>query len=237
VVGRIQSWKGPETLCRALKELGPAAPQCDWIGRSTVGSDGRDTSALLAEQFPEIWGRRVLQVAPLPPVQIHRRQASARFVIVPSEWDVFNFTAVEAMSAHALVICSSGAGASGLIQHGVNGFVFPAGDHGALAEAIRTIQKLAPDERQRIGQAAHETVRDALSPEKIARLEAAHLKSLVTSPRRSSHSVELNSIFAPVEMKKEFPDQLARSGLSRIPLAALCRHVVSRINQRLLGKP
>ena len=237
VVGRIQSWKGPETLCRALKALGSAAPQCDWIGRATVGTDGRDTSAQLAEQFPEIWGQRVLQVAPLPPIEIHRRQAAARFVIVPSEWDVFNFTAVEAMSAHALVICSSGAGASGLIQHGVNGFVFPAGDHGALAEAIRTIQKLAPDERQRIGQAAHETVRDALLPEKIARLEAAHLKSLVAGPRRSSHSVELNSIFAPVEMKKEFPDQLARSGLSRIPLAALCRHVVSRINQRLLGKP
>ena len=237
VVGRIQSWKGPETLCRALNELGSAAPQCDWIGRSTVGSDGRDTAAWLAEQFPEIWGHRVRQVAPLPPTEIRQRQASASFVIVPSDWDVFNFTAIEAMSAHALVICSIGAGASSLIQHGINGFVFPAGDHGALAEAIRTIHLLSPEERQRIGQAAHDTVTDALLPEKIAPLEAAHLQSIVTGPRRSTHGIELNSIFTPVELKKEIPVQLARSGLSRIPLATLCRHVVSRISQRLLGKP
>jgi glycosyltransferase involved in cell wall biosynthesis len=237
VVGRIQSWKGPDTLCRALTELGSAAPQCDWIGRSTVGPDGRDTTARLTEQFPEIWGHRVRPLDPLPPIEIRQRQASASFVIVPSDWDVFNFTAVEAMSAHALVICSSGAGASSLIQHGVNGFVFPSGDHGALAEAIRTIHRLSPEERQRIGQAAHDTVTDALLPEKIARLEMAHLQSIVTGPRRSNQGAELNSIFAPVELKKEIPGQLACSGLSRIPLAALCRHVVSRISQRLLGKP
>ena len=61
------------------------------------------------------------------------RQRSALFNLVPSTWDVFNFTAVEAMASGRPAIVSTGAGASELIEDGVNGYLFQAGDADALA--------------------------------------------------------------------------------------------------------
>ncbi len=50
--------------------------------------------------------------------QTARLQAQAAFMVVPSLWDTFNFTCVEAMWSGRPVICSRGAGASELIEDG-----------------------------------------------------------------------------------------------------------------------
>ena len=65
----------------------------------------------------------------VPPEEVARLQRAARFNVITLDLrDVFNFTCVEAMASGRPVICSRGAGASGLIEDGVNGFVFESGD-------------------------------------------------------------------------------------------------------------
>lgn len=237
VAGRVQAWKGPATLCRALRSLGPDAPPIDWFGRSTLSSDGRDTSSALASDFPEIWGRLVHPSPPIPPVELHARQAAARFVVVPSDWDVFNFTAAEALASGAVLICSEGAGAADLIRPGENGFRFPAGDHAALAARLREVLALSPADRARIGAAALASIATELAPDRIAALEHAALETLAPPARPLPRDPALDALFTPADSILPDPSSaLAAAGLARLPLPALVRHVAGRARDRVLRR-
>jgi glycosyltransferase involved in cell wall biosynthesis len=233
VAGRIQNWKGPATLCRALRLLGGEAPAFDWLGRSTRAPDGRDTSAALAADFPDVWGPVITPAAPVPPTALFARQSTARLVVVPSDWDVFNFTAVEAMCAGAPVICSEGAGAADLIRSGENGFRFPAGDAEALAACLREVLAFSADQRARLGAAARATIVKELDPDRIAAIEHDALAVRPASLPALPVDRDLDAVFAPDH--KASPHGL--DGLSRLPLSVLTRHTKSRILDRLFRRP
>lgn len=122
VVARIQKWKGPETLCQAIALLGDKAPQILWVGRDTASP--RSVSAYLKRTFPSVWEKTILPIGEMSFESTAHLQATAKFAVVPSRWDTFSLSAVEAMWAKKVVICSEGAGASSLIRHGENGFRF-----------------------------------------------------------------------------------------------------------------
>jgi glycosyltransferase involved in cell wall biosynthesis len=188
VAGRIQYWKGPTVLCEAQAHLSTDAPQIDWAGRDTnYRSAGSSMSDYLDETYPDVWRESVRPVGEIPPDRVAIRQAAAEFVVVPSLWDVFNYTAVEAMRAGSVVVCSEGAGAAELITHGQNGLTVPAGDAEALAEAIQTASHLPNKRQQSIERAAQETVRKELSPQAIARDRADVYRR--TQRREASTSV------------------------------------------------
>ena len=94
-------------------------------------------------------------------------------MVVPSLWDTFNFTCVEAMGPATPVICSTGAGASELIQDGVNGFTFENGAANALARALERLLALDEDARRRLGEAGRQLVLRELHPEAICRRRLA----------------------------------------------------------------
>jgi hypothetical protein len=108
--------------------------------------------------------------------------------VVPSLWDVYNLTAVEAMRQGAVVVCSTGAGASDLIEDGVNGFTFPAGDASALAEALQRVLTLSSEDREALSRAARATVVNQLDPQKIA----AQKVRAYTSTIERSHRTDLD---------------------------------------------
>jgi len=169
VVGRIQQWKGPTVLCDALQAMGSDAPEVDWVGRDTVfGESSSSMDTYLRNTYPDVWGSTVTTVGQVPPTRVAELQAEAGFVVVPSLWDVFNLTAVEAMQKAAVVVCSTGAGAADLIEEGENGFTFPVGDAEALAVKLRAVRALAPGAKAAIGEAAQQTVRDMLDPATVA---------------------------------------------------------------------
>ena len=173
VVGRVQTWKGPDVLCEALRSLGDRAPHVRWAGRDTVhGESGRSMTALLGETYPDVWGTTVEPVGQVSTGRVAELQARAGFVVVPSLWDVYNLTAVEAMQAGAVVVCSLGAGAADVIEDGSTGFLFPAGDAAALAAALERVRQLSADDRTAIGSAAARAVREALDPAAVARDKA-----------------------------------------------------------------
>jgi len=168
VVGRVQNWKGPRVLCEALRALGGEAPVVDWVGRDTSDRKvGRSMAAALTDEFPEVWGQKVRWCGLKPASETAQLQRAASAVIVPSTWDVFNLTAIEGMAARRVVICSTGAGAAGLIEDGVNGFRFTGGDSSALADALSRFGQLTATQRCDVGEAARDTVRTVLSPERI----------------------------------------------------------------------
>ena len=62
---------------------------------------------------------------------------SADVVVVPSRWEAFGLTAIEAMRASRAVIASHVGGLSEVVEEAVTGLLVPANDSRALAEALR----------------------------------------------------------------------------------------------------
>lgn len=224
VVGRVQGWKGPETLCKALARLGKEAPTIDWIGRN-LPFTGRGITwcDYLQSSFPEIWGKRIRHQGPIAPDQIRKRQASAGFVIVPSDWDVFNLGATEAMSTGAIVICSDGAGASDVIEDGINGFVFAAGDDESLSRCILKATGLPGQDRERISAAARRTILERLDPDRIA---LQHMQQLKEAAGAMRHRVpeDYGRLFSPSRSTV-----LGEAGLDRIPVREVLHFLVKRM--------
>jgi glycosyltransferase involved in cell wall biosynthesis len=180
VVGRVQRWKGPEILCAALQRLGTRAPAVDWVGRDMPwGARESSTATHLSRVFPGVWRQKINHCLGETPQEIARRQATALFNLVPSTWDVFNFTAVEAMASGRPAIVSRGAGASELIQDQINGYLFASGDADALAAALDRVLSESPARLAAIGQAARETVRTALDPNAVAAQRVAAYRSVI----------------------------------------------------------
>lgn len=222
VAGRIQYWKGPTVLCEAQARLGTEAPRIDWAGRDTdYRSAGSSMSDYLSATYSDVWGDRVRPVGQIPSEDVTKRQAAAEFVVVPSLWDVFNYTAVEAMQAGSVVVCSQGAGAAELITHGEDGFTVPAGDVEALAEVIQTASHLPRKKEHSIARSARETVRKELSPQAIARnREEVYQKTLrregnTSAPAWLAEAVEPNGQFEVPSEPLAFLDELSLRDLGR----------------------
>ncbi len=170
VAARVQFWKGPVVLCEAMRQLRPETLKVAWAGRDTVFKR-RDTwmSDYLKKAFPDIWGNTVMPLGEKPHQEMLKLQRKARFGVIPSVWDVFNFTCVEFMSQGRPVICSEGAGAVDLVQHNNNGLRVPGNDVKALASAISHMAEMGAEAMGRMGHNASETIKQRLNPVTIAK--------------------------------------------------------------------
>jgi glycosyltransferase involved in cell wall biosynthesis len=232
VVGRVQRWKGPEVLCQAMQLMGQRAPGIDWIGRDTPYERRQTmTSAHLAKNWPEVWGQRILHKAQQPAEVTAVLQAEAAFMVVPSLWDTFNFTCVEAMGAGTVVICSSGAGASELIENRVNGFVFENGNAASLAGALDHFFGLSDVERRSVAEAGRQTVLEAMNPVNRAIQRLGAYEALVVKGQQPSLVSDdwLRLAAAPVESVVGTLDFL-----DHMPLKPLIAYTLRRLGKKLV---
>ncbi len=233
VIGRVQRWKGPQIVCEALKHFGGRAPVIDWVGRDTVwGARQSSSAAHLSAAYPEIWSRKIIQHPQVTPVEVAIRQQAALFNLVPSTWDVFNFTAVEAMASGRPTIVSTGAGASELVEDGVNGYLFPAGDAGTLADVLDRVMSESPERLAEIGQAAQQTVRSALDPVKIAQQRMAAYQAAIDDFARKTPAPVGGWLGDICRSAQSSTNQMAF--LEGFPLRNLARHVAHRTVRRIL---
>jgi glycosyltransferase involved in cell wall biosynthesis len=168
VFARLQNWKGCELLAEALRDLSNV--EIHWYGKDMGNTaEGRMWSERLMARFPAVFGRNFLYHGVVKPDRVPSLMAEADFVCVPSLWDVFNLSAVEAMELGQVVLCSRQAGAEMLIEDGVNGFLFEPAAPGDLAKKLKRISLLGPDQRRAIGEAARESLRSKLDSEVLVR--------------------------------------------------------------------
>jgi glycosyltransferase involved in cell wall biosynthesis len=234
VIGRVQRWKGPHVLSEAIRLLGQGAPDIDWVGRDMpIDKSNGSTARCLAQTWPDVWGRKIHHLPEESPARIHERQLTAGFVVVPSTWDVFNFTCIEAMACAAPVICSSGAGASDLIENGVTGYVYESTDGPGLAENIERLVSMGSQRRREIGNAGAEAIKRALAPETVlpARLDLYH--ALIRGDRKPRPIDEdLISICSPSEEASSLD-----ASLNEIALRHLLVHSAHRVLRKFgLGR-
>ena len=180
VVGRFQKWKGSRVICEALKQL--PGEGIRWIGRDVIDAfTGIPHSASLKKEFPDILDNQLVFEGSMSRQDIFREIAAAPYLCVPSEWDVFNITVVEAMNLGTPVICSIRAGASMLIENHRNGFLFNPEKPEELAACIRTVLGLSSEGRENIVRNAMQTIKIQLDPDRLIAKRMAFYQDVIVS--------------------------------------------------------
>ena len=111
-------------------------------------------------------------------VLAHMQQAWA--VVVPSLWENFPNTCMEAMSVGQVVLASRSGGQAEMIQEdGFNGFLFDWERVGEFAEQIHKILTLSDDERGTIARRAQERIATFCGPEDICRQRLRHYEAVI----------------------------------------------------------
>ena len=182
VVGRIEHLKGPEILIRATEKLARRVDGVEvvFIGRSSGERDGlpyREWIRRLAAEL-QVPCRFIDQI---PRHQLMEWYSAARVVALPSLYDTFPMTGLEAMASGRPLVCSSATGVAEVIAGSAAGTVVPSGDPDLFAEAL--LPYLLDFEMARTaGAHARHLVRETCSPERIAEAREHCYRELVSAP-------------------------------------------------------
>jgi glycosyltransferase involved in cell wall biosynthesis len=88
---------------------------------------------------------------------------------------------LEAMSHAVMPVVSRVSGVADVVEEGVVGLVFPAGDESALAKRLEESLAMTSEHRRATGEAARAAVR-RFSLDRIAELHLSLYRSLIESP-------------------------------------------------------
>lgn len=154
-VGRLQEFKGPQVLIRAIGQLvrdGVDYPLRVLIcGGASGGGVSVDTYQRLAED--EGVGHIVRFLGPRPPQELVNVYQAADIVAVPSYNESFGLVAVEAQATGTPVVAAAVGGLPIVVADGETGTLVPSHDPVDWANAIGTLLR-DDDTRIAMGQAA-----------------------------------------------------------------------------------
>ena len=163
-VGRLEFRKGVHTLIRAFKDVQENVPQAEltFIG-ANCGMKDYLLSKTLQLRYPE----KVKFIEQLPRNRLVEYYQRSTVCVVPSIWENYPYTCLEAMACGKPVIACDTGGLKDIITHRFNGILFPPESSRALSEAIVALLK---DSKQRkiLGLNARKTIEEKHSPEKVA---------------------------------------------------------------------
>jgi glycosyltransferase involved in cell wall biosynthesis len=157
-VGRLDPEKGLDVLLRAFERV---------PGRLVLAGGGTEERRLR-----ELAGERVSFLGRLDRDEVVPVYGEADVFVLPSLSEPWGMVLNEAAAAGLPLVATDGVGAAReLVEDGVNGFLVPAGDEAALAEALRRLAD-DPDFRAAAGRRSRELVA-RLTPEAWAEAVAA----------------------------------------------------------------
>ena len=81
----------------------------------------------------------------IPHVELFKQYQKADVLVFPTLCDGFGMVVTEAFAHGLPVITTNRAGAADLVRHGENGLIVPAGDAGALAQALNGASPIGPN--------------------------------------------------------------------------------------------
>ena len=134
--GRLVSTKRPDLLLNAFARLLDERPEWDLV----MAGDGPLRAELAASLPPAAAGRVVWTGFLDDQARLSALYRACDVLVLPSDHEPWALVVNEAAGAGLALVCSDRVGASAdLVEEGVNGLTFPAGDGEALLDALRTV--------------------------------------------------------------------------------------------------
>jgi len=152
-VGRLVHEKGVHTLIEAMPKILKYWPGARLViaGRGPAEESLRRLAAGLG------LGGSVSMVGFIPDDERNRLYGMAAVAVVPSLYEPFGITALEAMAAGTPLIAADTGGLAEIVNNGVNGWQFYAGSSNSLADAVLHVLH-SPEEARRAAEVARREV-------------------------------------------------------------------------------
>nr|WP_189673880.1 glycosyltransferase [Pseudomonas khorasanensis] len=129
-VGRLDYQKGFDVLLKAYAKVNRSDLKLTVVG-SAVNEDSVECPPMDSVEYLP-W---------VTPTEVQALYQKADALIVPSRWEGFAMVPLEGMAMGLPVIASNCTSLPELVTNEVSGYVFPSGDHQALADVLTIIQK------------------------------------------------------------------------------------------------
>jgi len=169
IIGRLAPDKGQETFLQAAARVAAEEPRTRFviIGDDAIFCDNAGYAPQLRRLANE--GALANRVSFLGFRHDVASLTRGLDMVVNASWrEAFGLVVVEGMACAKPAVCAEVGGVPEIITHGRNGFLFPARDEQRLAEILLELVR-QPDLRQRIGDAARQTVLECFSVQKQVR--------------------------------------------------------------------
>jgi glycosyltransferase involved in cell wall biosynthesis len=186
-VGRIEPRKGVEPLVRAWMRVAPSHP--GWTlrlvgGDTRTGPAGGSMRAAIRALLPSRLAGTVELVDGVPPALLAREYAAAAVCVIPSLWENFPNTCIEAMSFARPVVISDEGGMREMVGDTDAGVTFRSGDADDL---VRVLGGLLDEPAERLaarGLRGRERIAALCDPAVVARQRVAMYESVRDGARR-----------------------------------------------------
>lgn len=191
-VGRFDRVKGGDTIIDAFAQIARTHPlaRLRFVGpdRGITDDRGRNWSLpdYLAERAPEAMAEgRIDYMGQQPFSSLPSLRRRAFVTVIPSRYETFGLTALEASAIGVPLVASRVGGIPEIVEDGQTGLLVPPEDPQALALAIGRLLD-NPDLAARLGRQAGERAARDFHPDLIARRTVEYHNSIVERHRRGA---------------------------------------------------
>lgn len=184
--GRIEYRKGSLTLLQSIPEVAKAFPDVQYIlagGRHNSIDDRTLRNVLQDESIRS----HVCILGHIDWTEIAALYQRATVFAIPSYYETFCISAVEAMAFGVPVVAANAGGIPEVVVDGVTGILFPPGDHFQLSQAI-TLLLGDVHIRRRMGMAGRDRVINNFTPRRVAEKTLSFYRETIQVKPRHARS-------------------------------------------------
>jgi len=172
-LGRLEKRKGAFVFAEAIPIVQRAVPDGFFVfaGPDRHSPYGWSSRAEIEKYLfdKEVPADRILFLGQVPRSKLRACYSEPTLVVIPSLYEAYPYSVIEAMSCGASVVASDCYGIPEVINHGVTGLLAKAGDSADLADCVINLLR-NPSRRHQLAVAGRKFVREECSPRRIAAL-------------------------------------------------------------------
>jgi glycogen synthase len=179
-VGRLEPRKGVIEFVDAAVEvaLEDAGVSFDFVGDDLRYPRTVTVRRYMESRIPKPLTERFRFHGVLPRASLPALLGAARFAVVPSRWENFPNTCIEAMSSGLPVLASPTGGMAEMLEDGVTGWIAASQSAGDLAAGLRRALATPAEQCAAMGRAAAESIRGLCGNEITTRRHLARRREL-----------------------------------------------------------
>lgn len=207
-VGRIERRKGLIEWIDAAVSVAHEYPAVhfEFIGSDVLDTGGRSVEEFLKERIPNGQRKRFHFRGEHKRSSLSRFLAQARMAVVPSRWENFPNTCIEAMCSGLPVIVSPEGGMSEMIEDGRTGWLAPNARSDGLALALRRALDTPATKLAEMGRKASSDIRQLCDNDIIVQKHLNFRRQVADKGSKSSQHLPMNLPWA----KRPLSDESAR---------------------------
>ena len=236
-MGRLEGRKGVLELIDAavLVARDHSKVQFDFVGANILGTQTMSGEEIALRRIPSHLRCQFHFHGNQSRSTLSGFLARARMAVVPSRWENFPNTCVEAMASGLPVLASPNGGMAEMLEDGVTGWVAPTPDAEGLAEALRRALATAPETLSEMGRRAAQSIREICDNQKVLERQLDFRRQVLKLGARHSVQVPDHLPFGRRVSSKSMDRVSVDGSTSGIAIVVSCQEVDSPLIDCLQG--